>query len=793
MEAALNDFVPKVFIPDEELLELDDDVHYNLGFEGAFGALGLGPRQLKASLLGHMLCIEGIVTSCSLVRPKLLRSVHWNPAQKSFMMKEFWDATVINGSSTLPTNQSYPTEVNGLRLESEFGLSKYRDYQTVTIQEMPERAPPGQLPRSIDVVVDGDLVDKLKPGDRTHVVGVYKTLVGSGQPGGLIPKFFRTVLVANNIRLISKEASIANTPTNPREIALIRELAEERQQDIFELLGRSIAPSIYGLDHIKQAILLMLLGGMEKNLANGTHIRGDINLLLVGDPSTAKSQLLRYVLNVAPLAIATTGRGSSGVGLTAAVTNDKETGTFVRIHIYLSLTLISIIFHLLIECVGERRLEAGAMVLADRGIVCIDEFDKMSDGDRVAIHEVMEQQTVTVSKAGIHTTLNARCSVLAAANPIYGQYRESVSPQENIRLPDSLLSRFDLLFVVLDKADEKRDRRIAEHVLKMHRYVPKGHHDGKPIPDDDERGGSAGSLSALLSGLDLFGEDPEDSQSQSAALLDKKSIFACIDDELDYLPDEEDQNDEEEVAQKKDCLTTDFLKRYLHYAKTHVHPVLSKAACDHIVAAYSHFRATEALLVSQDGAELNCVRVSPVTPRTLETLIRLATAHAKARLSARVERRDAKVAEEMVHAALYQVMTAKKPSSSSKPKTKKIKEQVEQQQETPIGDRQEKEKGCDDEENGQKEGHPVVDQFSLDSPADLPTSSSHPTTYLGNRMALLQTLAGQPRNEFIEVSTLETLLVPGICESRQALIAELRDLELENKLMFDGSDRIILI
>lgn len=470
------------------------------------------------------------------------------------------------------------------------------DHQSISIQEMPERAPAGQLPRSVDVILDDDLVDKAKPGDRIQLVGIYRTLGNRNAGSG--SSTFRTVVMANNIIQLSSKSGggIAQATITDTDIRNINKVAKKK--NVFELLSTSLAPSIHGHDHIKKAILLMLLGGMEKNLDNGTHLRGDINILMVGDPSTAKSQLLRFVLNTAPLAIATTGRGSSGVGLTAAVTSDKET--------------------------GERRLEAGAMVLGDRGVVCIDEFDKMSDVDRVAIHEVMEQQTVTIAKAGIHTSLNARCSVLAAANPVYGQYDPHKDPHKNIALPDSLLSRFDLLFVVTDDIEDAKDRTISEHVLRMHRYRQPGTEEGAPVREQ------------LNQTLGVGIEDRQDA-NQPTEVFEKFNVML----HGGMVPAGRSAGRNKNV----EIISIPFIKKYIQYAKSRVKPVLTKGAADHIIATYSALR--------NDDLSGNQRRTSPITPRTLETLIRLSTAHAKARLSNRVDEKDAKHAEAILRFAMF--------------------------------------------------------------------------------------------------------------------------------------------
>lgn len=528
--------------------------------------------------------MEGIVTKCSLVRPKVVRSVHYCPATKKTIERRYSDLTTL---VAFPSSSVYPTkDEENNPLETEYGLSVYKDHQTITIQEMPEKAPAGQLPRSVDVILDDDLVDKVKPGDRIQVVGTYRCL--PGKKGGYTSGTFRTVLIACNVKQMSKDVQPS---FSAEDIAKIKKFSKTRSKDMFDQLARSLAPSIHGHDYVKKAILCLLLGGVERDLENGSHIRGDINILLIGDPSVAKSQLLRYVLCTAPRAIPTTGRGSSGVGLTAAVTTDQET--------------------------GERRLEAGAMVLADRGVVCIDEFDKMSDMDRTAIHEVMEQGRVTIAKAGIHARLNARCSVLAAANPVYGRYDQYKTPMENIGLQDSLLSRFDLLFIMLDQMDPEQDREISDHVLRMHRYRAPGEQDGDAMP--------------LGSAVDILATDDPDFNQ---------------DDQQDTQIYEKHDNLLHGTKKKKEkMVSAAFMRKYIHVAKI-IKPVLTQESAAYIAEEYSRLR-------SQDSMSSDTARTSPVTARTLETLIRLATAHAKARMSKTVDLQDAEEAVELVQYAYF--------------------------------------------------------------------------------------------------------------------------------------------
>lgn len=631
-ERALRDDVASVYDPTNAgFQEVSDHDLFYLSFKGAFGHHSVSPRTIRSTHLSKMISVEGIVTRASLVRPKILRSVHYSEHSGRFHARDFADQTTsFNPISTPPV---YPTEdPEGYKLTTEYGYSTYKDHQTVTIQEMPERAPAGQLPRSLEVVLGDDLVDTVKPGDRAQIVGVYRSMGG----GANTSSAFYTTVIANSVYPLHARSSGVSARENitDSDIRNINKLAKNKK--VFEILAQSLAPSIYGHEYIKRAVLLMLLGGVEKNLENGSHLRGDINILMVGDPSTAKSQMLRFVLNTASLAIATTGKGSSGVGLTAAVTHDKET--------------------------GERRLEAGAMVLADRGIVCIDEFDKMSDVDRVAIHEVMEQQTVTIAKAGIHTSLNARCSVIAAANPLYGQYDVHRDPQHNIGLPDSLLSRFDLLFIVTDDVNTTRDRAISEHILRTHRYVPTGYAEGEPIRE-------LSSIS-LAVGNEKLEKDAADEEEQPVYQKFNPILHAGV---LAAL------SDGEGPVKRPKILTIPFLRKYIQYAKSRIEPVLTKAATEHIVDIYAKLR----------NAPGDSKHTAPITARTLETLIRLATAHAKVRLSKTVDTRDTEIADQMLKFSLFKETVSKNTRKAKKTKATAAEQSDEEEEQEEEGSEEE--------------------------------------------------------------------------------------------------------
>ncbi|MEM1947925.1 MAG: minichromosome maintenance protein MCM [Candidatus Caldarchaeum sp.] len=389
-------------------------------------------REVRSEHLRKLVMIDGMVSKASAVKPILKTGVFRcrycgstqeveQTAQKLLTPEACIDRT-CRGSKR-PSFELIPEE------------SSYIDYQVIGVQEKPEDLPPGQLPRVIEMRLKDDLVDIVRPGDRVIGVGIVESQQERAGEGPL--KTFRIYLDAVSIEPASKEPQAVQI--SPEDEKLFKKMAED--PFIVNKLVESVAPSIYGLDHIKKAILLLLMGGRSKVFPDGLRVRGDVNILLVGDPGTAKSQLLQYVASIAPRGIYTSGRGSTAAGLTAAVLREKE---------------------------GGMVLEAGAMVLADMGVCCIDEIDKMRPDDRVAIHEAMAQQTVSVAKGGIVATLNARTAVLAAANPSFGRYDPYKNFAENVNLPMTILSRFDLIFVLRDEPNPDLDRKISSHISALH-------------------------------------------------------------------------------------------------------------------------------------------------------------------------------------------------------------------------------------------------------------------------------------------------------------------------------------
>ncbi|CAG9835322.1 unnamed protein product [Diabrotica balteata] len=393
-------------------------------------------REIKADHVGQLVTVRGIVTRCTEVKPMMCVATYTCDQCGAETYQP------VNALSFMPADmcQSADCKTNrsGGRLYLQTRGSKFVKFQEVKIQEHSDQVPVGHIPRTLTIFCRGEVTRQALPGDHVAVTGVFLPLLKQGFKqimGGLLSD---TYMEAHKIVSLNKmDMENSDNLLTPEELATLTE------DDFYTKLAMSLAPEIYGHLDVKKALLLLLVGGVDKR-PDGMRIRGNINICLMGDPGVAKSQLLGYINRLAPRSQYTTGRGSSGVGLTASVMKDPMT--------------------------GEMMLEGGALVLADQGVCCIDEFDKMADEDRTAIHEVMEQQTISIAKAGIMTTLNARVSILAAANPAYGRYNPKRTLEQNIQLPAALLSRFDLLWLIQDKADRDNDLKLAKHITYVHQH-----------------------------------------------------------------------------------------------------------------------------------------------------------------------------------------------------------------------------------------------------------------------------------------------------------------------------------
>ena len=394
-------------------------------------------RDIRSEDIGKLISIEGLVLKATEVRPRIVEAAFECPFCRHIFSVEQNERNFIEPSECPGEDGGCGRKVQKFILLQD--KSKFVNAQMIRLQDSPEDLRGGELPQTIDVNLENDLSGIVSPGDRINVVGVLRSYQQ-------ITKFARTCffvvyLDGNSIEKRKEEfEEIRITEEDERRIAELK-----NQPGVYDKLINSIAPSIYGYAEIKEAILLQLFGGVSNMLPDGTKLRGNIHILLVGDPGIAKSNLLSHISKLAPRGLYAVGSSSSGVGLTAAAVRDPtDFGG------------------------GRWTLEAGALVLADKGIAAVDEFEKLRKGDKEKLHEALEQQSVTVSKAGINAKLNARCALLAAANPKYGRFDLYQPLSRQIDMPPVLLSRFDLIFTMIDKPDKKLDRNLAKHIISAH-------------------------------------------------------------------------------------------------------------------------------------------------------------------------------------------------------------------------------------------------------------------------------------------------------------------------------------